>query len=42
MAAIAGGLRNMMIQKGVPVPSEFHTGLPVPMPNHPDKLRNHL
>ena len=42
LAAITGGLRNHMLDRGIPVPTEMHTAVAVPMPGHPPKLRNHL
>ncbi|CAG7721203.1 unnamed protein product, partial [Allacma fusca] len=41
-AAVTGGIRNLMIEKGVPVPNEMHTAVAVPVPGHPPKLRNHF
>jgi hypothetical protein len=42
MAALTGGLRQKMLEKGVKVPDYVTTAIAVPMPGHPTKLRNHL
>lgn len=36
------GIRNSMIERGAKVPRKMTTAVAVPMPGHPDKLRNHL
>ncbi|CAG7729993.1 unnamed protein product [Allacma fusca] len=42
ISAIAGGIRKAMIQEGLKVPKNISAGVPVPMPGHPTKMRNHL
>jgi len=41
-AAVAGGMRRLMIQTGVDPPAEIHQAVPIPMAGHPGKLCNHL
>ncbi|CAG7820995.1 unnamed protein product [Allacma fusca] len=42
LAAVAGGIRNFMIERGIKIPTMIHCLTPLPMPGHSDKLRNHL
>ncbi|CAG7716992.1 unnamed protein product, partial [Allacma fusca] len=41
MSTIMGGIRNSMIRQGLKVPRKMSAAIPVPLPNHPHKLRNH-
>ena len=41
-AAFAGGIRNFMLEKNMKVPRKIHCVIPLPMPGHPNKLRNHV
>ncbi|CAL8097250.1 unnamed protein product [Orchesella dallaii] len=41
-ASLTGALRNMMLEMGKKVPSYMSTAVAVPMPGHPEKLRNHF
>ena len=42
MAAFAGGIRNFMEAKGMKIPEKIHCVVPLPMPGHPNKLRNYM
>ncbi|OXA43539.1 hypothetical protein Fcan01_21460 [Folsomia candida] len=42
MAALTASIRNSMIERGAKVPRKMTTAVAVPMPGHPDKLRNHF
>lgn len=41
-ASLTGALRKMMLTMGKNVPPYMSTAVAVPMPGHPQKLRNHL
>lgn len=41
-AAVSGGIRSMMIEQGIQEPQDIHQAVAVPLPGHPQKLRNHL
>ncbi|CAG7816985.1 unnamed protein product [Allacma fusca] len=41
MSGIVGGIRNVMTQQGLEIPKNMNAAIPVPLPNHPLKLRNH-
>ncbi|CAG7815108.1 unnamed protein product [Allacma fusca] len=42
LTALAGGIRKTMILNQVKLPEQIHCLTPLPLPNHPDKLRNHM
>ena len=42
MAAFAGALRSLMMERGVRVPEYISLVAPMPVIGHPDKLRNHM
>ena len=41
-AAFAGAIRKHMIDQNMKVPRNLHCMVPLPMPGHPTKLRNHM
>jgi hypothetical protein len=42
MTALAGALRTLMIERGLKVPEHISLLNPMPVPGHPNKLRNYM
>ena len=42
LECFTGALRKFMSEAGYSVPDSIHCVTPLPIPNHPDKMRNHL